>query len=145
MHVYTIGFTQKTAAGFFGLLCTAGIKRLLDVRLNRSSQLAGFAREQDLPFFLTELCRAEYVVEPLLAPTEELMRGYRERAIDWPEYERRFMALMAGRQVEKHISPHDFEAPTVLLCSEPTADHCHRRLVLEYLQEKWGNLTIVHL
>lgn len=145
MQVYTIGFTQKTAAEFFGLLRTAGIRRLVDVRLNRDSQLAGFAKAQDLPFFLRELCGAEYRHEPLLAPAEDLFQGLRKKAIDWRWFEERFLQLLAEREVEARLSPRLFDVPTVLLCSEPTAERCHRRLVLEYLQKQWGGLTIVHL
>ncbi len=145
MQVYTIGFTQKTAAEFFGLLRTAGIQRLVDVRLNRDSQLAGFAKAQDLPFFLRELCGAEYRHEPLLAPAEDLFQDLRKKAIDWRRFEERFLRLMAEREVEARLSPALFDVPTVLLCSEPVAERCHRRLVLEYLQKQWGGLTIVHL
>lgn len=145
MQVYTIGFTQKTAAEFFGLLRTASIRRLVDVRLNRDSQLAGFAKAQDLPFFLRELCGAEYRHEPLLAPAEGLFQGLRKKAIDWRRFEERFLQLMAEREVESRLSPALFDVPTVLLCSEPTAERCHRRLVVEYLQKQWGGFTIVHL
>lgn len=145
MEVYTIGFTKKTAAEFFGLLRHTGIKRLLDVRLNNSSQLAGFAKRADLAFFLEELCGAEYVHEPLLAPTQDLLDAYKKQKGSWAEYERRFLTLMAERQIEDQIERSLFNQPTVLLCSEETADHCHRRLVLEYLQKKWGNLQIIHL
>lgn len=145
MQVYTIGFTKRTAAEFFGQLRGAGIRRLVDVRLANSSQLAGFAKAQDLGFFLEELCNAEYRHEPLLAPTEELLRDYRKKAIGWPEYEQRFRALMVARQVERTLARDLFDVTTVLLCSEPRAERCHRRLALEYLQENGGRFTIVHL
>ena len=145
MEVYTIGFTKKTAAEFFDALRAAGVRRLIDVRLNNSSQLAGFTKRVDLPYFLREICRAEYRHEPLLAPTKEILGAYKQRQGSWPEYERRFLALMAERAVEQRISRDLFTAPSALLCSEPTADHCHRRLVLDYLQERWGDLAAVHL
>ena len=145
MEVYSIGFTKKSAADFFGALRKAGVRRLLDVRLNNSSQLAGFTKREDLPFFLREICGAEYRHEPRLAPTQELLDGYRKEKRGWPDYERRFRELMAERQIEQAIDRDLFAVPTVLLCSEPTADRCHRRLVLEYLQAKWGDLTIRHL
>jgi uncharacterized protein (DUF488 family) len=145
MEVYTIGFTKKTAEQFFNALKKVGIRRLLDVRLNNVSQLAGFAKRADLVFFLQEICGAEYVHEPLLAPTEELLRAYRKKQATWQEYEARFRALMKERDVHSRIERDLFDVPTVLLCSEATAEHCHRRLVLEYLQEKWGDLTISHL
>ena len=145
MEVYSIGFTKKSAADFFGALRKAGVRRLLDIRLNNSSQLAGFTKREDLPFFLRELCGAEYRHEPRLAPTQELLDGYRKENRGWPDYERCFRELMAERQIEQAINRDLFAVPTVLLCSEPTADRCHRRLVLEYLQAKWGDLTIRHL
>ena len=145
MEVYTIGFTKRTAASFFGALRDAGIRRLLDVRLNNSSQLAGFAKRDDIGFFLRELCGAEYIHEPLLAPTQEMLDALKKRKGSWESYERDFLALMAERRIEERLSPELFAVPTVLLCSEPDATRCHRRLVLEYLQRKWSNLRVIHL
>src|SRR5690242_7837500 len=145
MEVYTIGFTQKPAADFFGALRAAGIRRLLDVRLNNSSQLAAFSKREDLPFFLRQLCDADYVHEPLLAPTQDILDAYKKQKGRWEDYERAFLALMAERRIEEQIDRRLFNVPTVLLCSEPTPEHCHRRLVLEYLQSKWGPFRITHL
>jgi uncharacterized protein (DUF488 family) len=145
MEVYTTGFTKKTAAQFFGSLKNVGIKRLVDIRLNNSSQLAGFAKKEDLAFFLKEICGIEYQHEPLLAPTQDMLDTYKKQKGSWSDYEQRFLALMRERRIEDCISPKLFEVPTVLLCSEATAEHCHRRLVLEYLQEKWGEIEIIHL
>ena len=145
MEVYTIGFTKRTAADFFGTLRRAGVKRLLDVRLNNSSQLAGFTKKEDLPFFLKEICGAEYIHEPLLAPTQDVLDDYKKRKGSWQDYERRFLQLMEQRRIEEKIDRKLFEVPTALLCSEATAQHCHRRLVLEYLSRKWGNIKAVHL
>lgn len=94
---------------------------------------------------MRELCHAEYVHEPLLAPTQEMLDEYKKRKGSWQVYERRFLALMSERRIEERINPKLFNAQTVLLCSEATAEHCHRRLVLEYLQSKWGGVSIVHL
>jgi uncharacterized protein (DUF488 family) len=145
MEVYTIGFTKRTAADFFGALRRAGVKRLVDVRLNNSSQLAGFTKRDDLPFFLKEICSAEYIHEPLLAPTQHMLDAYRKDRGTWQEYERQFLGLMAERKIEARLDRSLFEAPTTLLCSEATADRCHRRLVLEYLQMKWSGLDVAHL
>ncbi len=145
MEIFTIGFTQKSAPQFFGTLKRAGIKRLLDVRLNNSSQLAGYTKREDLPYFLDALCGAEYQHDLSLAPTEDLLKSYRKKVIDWNEYERRFLELMAERRIEQVVDRGLFETPTALLCSEPTAEHCHRRLVVEYLRDKWGDIRIVHL
>lgn len=145
MTVYTIGFTRKSAAEFFGLLRGAGIRRLIDVRLNNVSQLAGFTKRDDLAFFVKELCGAVYVHEPLLAPTQEMLDAYKKAKGDWAEYERRFLRLMAERRIEHELDPAAFAGPAALLCSEPTAEHCHRRLVVEYLAQKWGDVHAVHL
>ena len=145
MEVYTIGFTKRTAADFFGTLRRAGVKRLLDVRLNNSSQLAGFTKKENLPFFLKEICGAEYIHDPLLAPTQDLLNDYKKKKGNWQDYERGFLQLMGQRRIEEKIDRRLFEAPTALLCSETTAQHCHRRLVIEYLSKKWGDIKAVHL
>jgi hypothetical protein len=120
------------------------IRRLLDVRLNNASRLAGFARRADLPFFLKELCGADYLHEPRLAPTREILDAYRKGG-GWPGYERAFLDLLRERRVEEALDRNLFDVPTVLLCSEATADYCHRRLVLEYLDHEWGGIRAVHL
>ncbi len=145
MEIYTIGFTQTTAERFFKRLADVGIGRLLDVRLNNTSQLAGFAKAKDLPFFLGELVGAGYEHEPLLAPTQELLDEYKKRGGDWSTYEARFLELMRRRQIEHALAASDFQTPTVLLCSEATAEHCHRRLVCEYLADRWPDVRPVHL
>jgi uncharacterized protein (DUF488 family) len=145
MEIFTIGFTKKNAATFFGTLREAGVKQLLDVRLNNTSQLAGFAKQDDLPFFLKEICGAAYLHEPLLAPTQDILDAFKKEKGSWEDYERRFLALIADRAIESRIDPRVFDQPTVLLCSEHTPEHCHRRLVVEYLEQKWGDLAIKHL
>jgi uncharacterized protein (DUF488 family) len=145
MTIYTVGFAKKTAAEFFGLLRRAGIKRLVDIRLRNTSALAGFTIARDLPFFLKELCDAEYIHELRLAPTDRLLDGSRDGSINWERFESEFNALLVQRKVETVIDRSMFAVPTVLLCSEPTPDHCHRRLVAEYLSAKWGSGTITHL
>ena len=121
-----------------------GIKRLLDVRLNNASRLAGFARRADLPFFLERLCSAEYLHEPRLAPTREILDAYRKGG-GWPGYEMAFLNLLRERRVEETLNRDLFEVPTVLLCSEATPEHCHRRLVVEYLDREWDGIRAVHL
>jgi len=145
MEIYSIGFTQKNASEFFGILKAHGIQRLLDVRLNNTSQLAGFAKQADLAYFLHEICGAAYEHEPLLAPTQDILDTYKKQKGSWELYEREFLALMRSRRIETRIDKEGFALKTVLLCSEPTAEHCHRRLVLEYLREHWGGVTISHL
>ena len=121
-----------------------GIERLLDVRLNNASRFSGFARRADLPFFLERLCGAEYVHEPRLAPTREILDAYRKGG-RWPDYERAFVELLRERRVEEALDRGLFAVPTVLLCSEANAEHCHRRLVLEYLDREWNGIRAVHL
>lgn len=145
MEIYSIGFTQTTAEHFFGRLADAGIRRLLDVRLNNTSQLAGFAKAADLPYFLRELVGAAYEHQPLLAPTKELLDAYKKRKGDWSDYERDFMALMERRHIDEVLDPQDFLQRTALLCSEATADRCHRRLVIEFLASRWEDVRAVHL
>jgi len=146
MEIFTIGFTQTTAEDFFGRLKSHRIERLLDVRLNNRSQLAGFAKRDDLAYFLRELASARYEHAPLLAPSQEILSAYKkEKSISWSEYEERFMALMRDRAIERELDPGDFAVRTVLLCSEATPEHCHRRLVVEYLSSHWPAVTAVHL
>ena len=145
MEIYSIGFTQKNASEFFGALKANSIERLLDVRLNNTSQLAGFAKQADLPYFLREICGADYEHEPLLAPTQEILDAFKKHKGSWDVYTEAYLALIRARKVESALSRDSFEKKTVLLCSEPTAEHCHRRLALEYLQEHWNNVAISHL
>lgn len=145
MEIYSIGFTQKNASQFFGALKAHGIERLLDVRLNNTSQLAGFAKQSDLPYFLKEICGAEYEHEPLLAPTQEILDAYKKRKGDWDVYTAAYLKLIRDRKVESALSRNSFQKRTVLLCSEATAEHCHRRLALEYLQAHWDGFSIVHV
>lgn len=144
IKLFTIGFTKKNAAKFFGLLRDAGIRRVIDTRLNRTSQLAGFAKEQDLPFLLREICHADYETQPLLAPTEDILSAYKTKRISWSSYEERFNALIRDRQIESKLQPTQLDN-TCLLCSEDKPHQCHRRIVAEYLREKWGDVQIEHL
>ena len=145
MEIYSIGFTQKNASQFFNALKENHIERLLDVRLNNTSQLAGFAKQSDLPYFLREICSAEYEHEPLLAPTQDILDAFKKQKGNWQVYTDAYLNLIRSRQIEKMLSAKSFEKRTVLLCSEATPEHCHRRLALEYLQSHWGGLKIIHL
>lgn len=144
MTLFTIGFTKKPAREFFTKLWDAEAKRLIDVRLNNVSQLAGFAKREDLKYFLEVICGIEYFHVPDLAPTQEMLDIYRKGGRDWPTYEKQFLALIAERRVEDSIS-RDLVEGACLLCSEETPEHCHRRLVAEYLADKWGNVEIEHI
>jgi uncharacterized protein (DUF488 family) len=118
---------------------------LIDVRLNNTSQLAGFAKRDDLQFFLREICQADYCHEPALAPTEEILDAYKKKQISWDEYETRFVDLLIQRGAEHAVDCRLFDQRAVLLCSEPKPQHCHRRLAAEYLAKKWGDTRIIHL
>ena len=144
MRIYTIGFTQKPAERFFGLLREHGVGRLLDTRLHPDGQLAGFAKRGDLAYFLRELAGCDYVHLPLLAPTDEILSGYRADK-DWARYVRRFEALMDERDVPAGLDLGLFDRPVVLLCSEHKPDKCHRRLVVERLARAWPEATVTHL
>ena len=145
MEIYSIGFTQKSASEFFGTLKAYRIERLLDVRLNNTSQLAAFAKQADLAYFLGEICGAAYEHEPLLAPTQQILDAFKKHKGSWEDYNEAYLALIRTRKVEAALSKKSFRKKTVLLCSEATAEHCHRRLALEYLQQHWEGVTIHHL
>jgi uncharacterized protein (DUF488 family) len=145
INTSTIGFTQSNAENFFDRLLKAGVKKVVDVRLHNTSQLSGFAKANDLEYFLRKLGPIEYVHEPLLAPTDEILSAYKKQKGSWGTYEKSFLELMSERQIEKKFTPNQFDR-ACLLCSEAKPHHCHRRLVCEYLNEKWNStLSVRHL
>jgi len=142
MTIYTIGFTKKTAEQFFTKLQANKVKRLFDIRLNNKSQLAGFAKGHDLEYFLKAICGIEYFYLPDLAPTDEILDAYQDKKMSWDEYEVKFKQLLKDRKL--NLKKSDFE-DACLLCSEPTAEKCHRRLAAEHLAVMFGDIQIVHL
>ena len=144
LRTFTIGFTKKSAEQFFTKLQQAGVQRVVDVRLNNSSQLAGFAKRDDLQFFLKGLYGIEYVHVPELAPTKDILDAYKKNNGDWSVYEREFLELLDKRRIHDSI-PRELIAGGCLLCSEHLPEHCHRRLVLEYLAQHWGPIETNHL
>ena len=144
MKLFTMGFSGKSAQVFFSKLQQAGVRRLVDVRLSNVSQLAGFTKKRDIEFFLREIAGIAYVHRPDLAPTKEILDDYKKKRFDWAEYERRFNDLLDERRPEEQLTATEFDT-ACLLCSEPKADKCHRRLVAEYLARRWGNMEIRHL
>lgn len=145
IKVTTIGFTKTSAQNFFARLEINGVAKLIDVRLNNQSQLAGFAKARDLPFFLKKVSGITYEHCTLLAPTDDMLSAYKKQKGEWSEYEKRFLGLMEHRKIEDELDPSFFDH-ACLLCSEDTPHHCHRRLVCEYLNDKWGgSLTVKHL
>ncbi|MBV6512662.1 MAG: hypothetical protein FMNOHCHN_02176 [Ignavibacteriaceae bacterium] len=143
-NLYTIGFTEKTAEEFFTLLMKAGVKTLIDTRINTVSQLAGFAKKTDLPYFLKVIGNISYLHEPLFAPTKELLASYRNKELTWEEYEIIYINLIKERKVESLFSVADLN-DSCLLCSENLPDHCHRRLLADYLKHNLNGIHVTHL
>lgn len=144
MTVYTIGFTKKSAQQFFDLIRSSGTRRVIDVRLNNVSQLAGFAKRDDLAYFLRTICDVDYFHLPQLAPTKDLLDEYKRRHGSSDEYEAQFLDLMRERRIEENLS-RELIDDGCLLCSEHEPHRCHRRLVTEYLEQHWGPLDQKHL
>lgn len=144
INLFTIGFTQKSAQVFFETLREAGVRTVIDTRLNNVSQLSGFAKRSDLEYFLKTIDNIDYVHRLDLAPTQEILDNYKKQKGDWSVYEQRFVKLITDRQIETKLTQ-DLANGACLLCSEAKPHHCHRRLVAEYLNEKWGNVRICHL
>ena len=143
--VHTIGFTKTSAQSFFDRLASAGVKLVLDVRLHNTSQLAGFAKADDLAFFLKKIANIDYRHMSILAPEDAMLSDYKKRGGAWAAYETQFMELMSQRKIEDKLDPNILNG-ACLLCSEHTPHRCHRRLVCEYLNAKWHNrLSIKHL
>lgn len=145
MKIYSIGFTQKGAQQFFSLIKENHIARVIDVRLNNTSQLSGFAKRDDLDYFLGELCDAQYLHLEQLAPTRELLSSYQKKLISWKVYKDNFIRLLTDRQVEKSLDKSQL-ANSCLLCSEHHHHLCHRTLVIDYLQRHWTEeIEVIHL
>ena len=142
--IYTIGFTKKSAEVFFEKLRTSGVKRVVDVRLNNVSQLAAFSKKHDLKYFLQEILGIDYVHLPILAPTKDIFDPYKKGKIEWSLYQEQFVKLMREREIEKHLDPAVINEGC-LLCSEDKPHCCHRRLVAEYLRDRWGGISIHHI
>lgn len=146
MKLYTIGFTQKSAQEFFEKIKANNVELLLDVRLNNVSQLAGFAKNKDLEFFLKQICDCKYAHDVTFAPTKELLEDYRSKRTSWDEYEKIFNKIMSDRKIDSIFKNLYIQYNRIcLLCTEPTAEHCHRRLVAEYLKNRIENIEIIHL
>lgn len=144
MKIFTIGFKKKSAENFFSKLKQADVKRLIDVRLNNISQLAGFTKRDDLRYFAKTICGIDYIHLSVLAPTKDLLDEYKKKGGDWSIYEKKFIELMAERKIEFTMQK-DLLDGSCLLCSEEKAAQCHRRLVAEYLRDKWGDVQIHHI
>ena len=143
MKLFTIGFTKKSAETFFTKLGKSGARKLVDVRLNNVSQLAGFAKKDDLRYFVKKLCGMDYEHVPALAPTQDILDEYKKKRGAWDLYEEKFLRLIAQRHIE-NLDRNQLDGGC-LLCSEDKPHHCHRRLVAEYLRDKWADVEIEHL
>lgn len=141
MKIYTIGFTQKTAEEFFKILKENEIKQLVDIRLNNTSQLAGFTKKKDIEFFLKEIANIDYFYFDFLAPTKELRKLVKE----WDSYTREYLKTIQERNILTKLDPNFFKKRTCFLCSEPKAENCHRGILASYLQEHWDNVEVIHL
>jgi len=144
VKLFTIGFTQSSADHFFGRLERANVRRVVDTRLNRTSQLSGFSKQEDLRFFLKKIGDIDYSIEKLFAPSQEMLKSYRKKEISWDEYARRYLELLSGRKVEAKIKLNDLDH-SCLLCSEASPDFCHRRLAANYIAEAVEGISVTHL
>jgi uncharacterized protein (DUF488 family) len=144
IRLFTIGFAKKSAQLFFSKIQIAGVVKLIDIRLNNVSQLAGFTKRDDLIYFLRVICNCDYSHMPIFAPTKDILDAYKEKEIDWSEYVRRFSSLIRERRIENEISAEELNN-TCLLCSEPSPERCHRRIVAEYFNDVFGDIEINHL
>jgi len=144
MNLYTIGFTKKSAKQFFELLKKNQVKSLIDTRLNNKSQLSGFAKKGDLEYFLGALASIKYLYKPEFAPSDEILKKYKEGSMNWKEYEEKYLGLLKQRNILKNLDFSIFEN-ACFLCSEHSPEHCHRRLLAEYLFQNNPALKIIHL
>lgn len=144
MTLYTIGFSGKSAEQFFALLTKNEVKRVLDVRLNNTNQLAGFTKRDDLRFFLSRLAGIGYEHLPQFAPSAELLKAYRQHDVDWDQYEREYGVLLSERHALESVDCAMFDS-ACLLCSEATPEHCHRRLLAERIAAEVPKVYVVHL
>ena len=146
MIVYTIGFTQKSAQEFFKAICENKIQLLIDIRLNNTSQLAGFSKELDLKYFLCELCQTKYVHDLKFAPTKSILNDFKKNLISWQNYVDQYTSLIDRRNGLVHFVEEYSEYDSVcLLCSEPTPEHCHRGILADLLKSKYKHFDVVHI
>ncbi|MEB3232695.1 MAG: DUF488 domain-containing protein [Leptolyngbyaceae bacterium] len=144
IRLFTIGFTRKSAAEFFEKLQAVGVRRMIDTRLNNTSQLSGFAKQADLKYFLHKISNIDYEHNLSLAPTPDILGAYKKKQMMWDDYSRQYLNLIEQRQIESMITA-DHLQNACFLCSENQPHFCHRRLAAEYLQTHFNNLEIIHL
>jgi uncharacterized protein (DUF488 family) len=145
-RLYTIGFTQKSAKIFFGLLNSNPIDIVLDIRLNNTSQLAAFSKYPDIEFFLKEICDITYKHDVLFAPTDDILVAFKKKQITWDEYVAAFEKIKKDRKLKEHIvKNYMFENNICLLCSEQTPNQCHRSLVANMFTDLNSDIDVVNL
>ena len=156
VRIFTIGSNAKSAEQFFTSIMKAGVRHIIDVRLNNNGTLLGFTRQAHLPYLLWEIAQISYVHMPMLAPDDKTLGDWKlnakaktagKKRITWQEYERRFLHLLQRRKVETLVTPADLHE-SCLLCSEVKPDECHRKLVSEFLRDRWADrakVEIIHL
>jgi len=145
--IFSVGFTKKKAKYFFDLLISNNVKKVIDVRLNNSSQLAGFTKCDDLKYFLKQIADIDYVCEPIFAPTKEILDAYKKGNINWEEYEKEYIELMCKRKVYEFIQSKgkEYWQESCMLCSEETAEKCHRRLAINAIKEVYPDFSVIHI
>ena len=145
MKLYTAGISKKSAEEFFTILKKAEVEKIIDIRLNNKSQLLGFSKGGDLKYFCEKCHGIKYEYVPLLAPTRELLKKY-QKDKDWSFYEAEFLRILKSRPTVDVFQKVSENAQKIcLLCSELSAQNCHRRLVAEYIAGHLNNIEIVHL
>jgi len=144
IKLFTIGFTKKTAADFFGRLELAGVRRVIDTRLNNTSQLSAFAKQPDLEYFLKRFDGIDYEHQLPLAPTKDILDAYKKKQMSWQNYEEKYLELIKERSIESQLDANKLDN-SCFLCSEDKPHYCHRRLAAEYLQRQFKDLEIIHL
>ncbi len=144
MVICTIGFAKKNLRTFIQKLKEAGVRKVVDIRLHNTSQLAGYAKKDDLEYVLS-LVGIAYEHHPELAPTAEILDGIKNKRLSWPDYERQFAALLAQRNPPESLRWLGGNGPACLLCAEDKPLRCHRRLVAEYYADHASGVRIRHL
>jgi len=144
MTLFTIGFTGKSAEKFFELLLNSKATRVIDIRINRTSQLAGFAKEQDLKYFLPKLAGMDYLVREDLAPDKDLLASYRNKELNWDLFSQNYRKLLDDRGALPSLSLAEIEN-SVLLCSENEPEKCHRTILANLLVQIHPTLKVKNL
>ncbi len=146
IKIFTIGFTGTSAEHFFGRLQQAGVHKVIDTRLWADTQLAGFAKKRNLPYFLEKIAATGYEHKEELAPSEDILKDFKDKKISWAEYETRYLDLLHKRKIADKLKVEQVDN-TCFLCAEAKPHNCHRRLLAEYLKQEWAEqkIEIVHL